>query len=59
MELIVNGTSLGTKTGTNGTFRWEEVALHEGTNTIEARSGDVNDRIGIDILNSGSRSIVD
>ncbi len=59
VELIVNGTSLGTKTGTNGTFRWEEVALHEGTNTIEARSGNVTDRIGIDILNSGSRSIVD
>jgi len=38
VELMVNGESLGSKTGTNGIFRWERVELQEGVNQISAHA---------------------
>lgn len=36
VELKVNGLSLGSKTSSNCIFKWPDVLLKEGTNTIEA-----------------------
>lgn len=38
VELIVNGTSMGTRTGENSIFLWEDVELIEGNNVIEAKA---------------------
>jgi beta-galactosidase len=39
VELIVNGTSHGTATGSHGIFTWSDLPLAIGLNTITARSG--------------------
>jgi hypothetical protein len=36
VELVVNGVSLGIRTGTRGVFEWPIVALRAGDNTVEA-----------------------
>jgi beta-galactosidase len=52
VELLVNGVSQGVKSGGQGIFRWPNVALTEGVNTIEARSGESVDRARIVILSA-------
>lgn len=37
VELIVNGESVGTQEGSNGVFKFDDVLLSRGNNTIEAR----------------------
>lgn len=49
VELLLNGASLGAKTGTNGTFVWENVEMRPGANTLEARSGGLTDRATVTI----------
>jgi beta-galactosidase len=36
VELFVNGTSVGTKTGENATLVWEDIELMEGNNKVKA-----------------------
>ena len=43
VELFVNGVSQGVRTGTDCTFRWEDIQLREGFNSIEARTSMVSD----------------
>ena len=43
VELSLNGVSLGSKTGTNGIFVWENVEMRKGDNTLEARSPETAD----------------
>ncbi|MDD3107886.1 MAG: glycoside hydrolase family 2 TIM barrel-domain containing protein, partial [Alistipes sp.] len=50
VELLLNGASLGTKTGTLGVFRWEDVELLPGRNRIEVRSEAAADEAVIEIL---------
>ncbi|MDL2230753.1 DUF4982 domain-containing protein [Alistipes sp. OttesenSCG-928-L06] len=38
VELFVNGISHGTRTGTHGTFRWEQIQMQEGVNTLEVHA---------------------
>lgn len=50
VELIVNGKSLGYKTGAYGTFVWSGVGLKEGRNEVIARSGkEHEDRIVVEL----------
>ncbi len=49
-ELIVNGVSLGKKTGINGTYEWDAV-LNDGDNLIEARTATSTDNIIITVHN--------
>lgn len=47
VELLLNGTSLGAKTGSDGTFVWENVEMRRGDNALEARSAQATDRATI------------
>lgn len=38
VELLVNGVTMGRKSGDDGVFLWDKVALREGENTVEARA---------------------
>lgn len=49
VELIVNGASLGRIAGQNGIFRWDNIPLKDGRNTIEAFSGRVGDATEITV----------
>ena len=50
VELFLNGVSQGTKNGVNGTFRWEQVRMNEGTNTLEVRTDyDLSDEARVTI----------
>lgn len=49
LELFVNGVSMGVKTGEHGVFRWDDLTLREGANTVEARSPEASDRTRITI----------
>jgi beta-galactosidase len=48
VELWLNGASQGTQTGENGIFRWDNIPLHEGANTVEARTPTATDRTVIE-----------
>ena len=50
VELLVNGASLGRKTGANGVFLWENVELKRGVNALEARSDTSIDYADIRVL---------
>ena len=50
VELLVNGASLGKKTGANGVFLWENVELKRGVNALEARSDTGIDYADIRVL---------
>ena len=50
VELLVNGASLGRKTGANGVFLWENVELRRGVNALEARSDTSIDYADIRVL---------
>ena len=45
VELKVNGTSLGTRTGTNRVFKWTNVALAAGANSIQVLGGALTDSV--------------
>ncbi len=47
VELLLNGTSLGAKTGSDGTFVWENVEMRRGDNALEARSAQATDRAAV------------
>ena len=48
-ELYLNGISLGTKMGRNGVFRWEQVQMNEGVNTLEVYADGTFDEAKITI----------
>ncbi len=56
VDLVVNGVSAGVLTATDGVFVWNNIALREGANNIEARSGDRRDGVRIEIT-SGRRQL--
>ena len=43
VELLVNGISMGTKSGENGVFRWEQVEMGEGINRLDVYADDTSD----------------
>lgn len=57
VELSVNGKFLGTKEVTNGTVEWQDVELEYDSNTIEATSRGLTDRISIEIPRSYSADL--
>ena len=52
VELFLGGESAGRRTGENGVFKWQDVELRGGINRIEARAGELSDRItmGVDMM---------
>lgn len=50
VDLIVNGISHSTVTVIDGIARWSGIPLQDGDNTIIARSGDISDKIEIEIF---------
>ena len=50
VDLVVNGEVVGTKENTGGIIIWEDVPLERGTNTIEATSLGISDRITIEVI---------
>lgn len=54
-ELFVNGVSQGTGKPENGTVIWTGVALEEGRNTVEVKSGTLSDAVSIDIQDRADR----
>ena len=48
-EMLLNGVSLGKRSGVNGVFTWENVTMAEGMNDLEARSDSGIDHTRIEI----------
>ena len=57
VELTVNGKYLGSKESVDGIVEWEEVDLERGTNTIEATSRGITDRVSVEIPHSYSNEL--
>ena len=49
VEMLLNGVSLGKRSGVNGVFTWENVTMAEGMNDLEARSDSGIDHTRIEI----------
>ena len=49
VEMLLNGVSLGKRSGVNGVFTWENVTMAEGMNELEARSDSGIDHTRIEI----------
>ncbi len=49
VEMFLNGTTLGKRSGTNGVFVWEEIMMLDGINELEARSNSSIDHAQIEI----------
>lgn len=57
VDLTINGQYIGSKECMNGAVVWDNLDLERGTNTIEASSRGITDRINIEISPSHSSAL--